>query len=813
MRLNFWQSGSASLTKSQAPKSQARAAHMTFARSGLGRTFSQTRHVLKRQLWLWPLLAILVLSSVGYSVHRAIESTMKESLRSQLQTLLTVETEMLNNWYGVQISHAQAVANTPSIRKSVAELVSERLTGQSRSLEEQRQTKLTIQREMSPFLDAHGHEGFLIADRSHRIIAASDEESVGLQNVQQYSNFLARVYDGATVVSTPVASVSIIKDDQGNMRTGTPTMFAAAPVRDENFQVIGALALRIQPEKEFTRILQLGQMGSSGETYAFDRTGTLVSNSRFDHDLILTGLLPDQPNSKSILSLLLRAPGGDMTRGYRPTIRRSEMPLTKMAASATAGKSDVDVDGYSDYRGVLVVGAWTWLPEFEIGLATEIDMEEAYRPLTILSRVFWALYLLLVTASIAIFAFTLVVNRMQRAARKAAIEAQELGQYKLEQKLGAGAMGVVYKGYHAMMRRPTAIKLLNVDVMTDSAIARFEHEVQITSQLNHPNTIAIYDYGRTPEGVFYYAMEYLDGIDLQVLVDQYGPQPEARVIQIMLQICGSLYEAHAQGLVHRDIKPANLMLNRRGGQPDVVKVLDFGLVKQVDAAADEHGLAGTPLYMSPEAIQSPNLVDACSDLYALGAVGYFLLTGKSVFDASTIVELLQKHVTESPLPPSQRVHVSVSPEFEDVLLSCLEKSRSRRPQTARDLAQMLLRCPTAGMWTVLDAEAWWSNHDRRQRGSSGGAATLLAATGHTLASGPVTTARGATQHNTLSNPGSTASNRNATPPQSSSIPATPSAGGSDSAQSAPPRNPSAGNVTRSAALDQTLWHGDDTKQG
>ncbi|MCB1188769.1 serine/threonine protein kinase, partial [bacterium] len=180
-------------------------------------------------------------------------------------------------------------------------------------------------------------------------------------------------------------------------------------------------------------------------------------------------------------------------------------------------------------------------------------------------------------------------------------------------------------------RRPTAVKLLDLDKVNDDSIQRFEREVQLTCQLNHPNTVAIYDYGRTPEGVFYYAMEYLDGLTLQSLVERYGPQPEARVIRILTQICGSLFEAHSLGLVHRDIKPANIMINRRGGETDIVKVLDFGLVKALDEGKQAgvtggNMMTGTPLYMSPEAIQTPQLVDPRTDIYAVGAVGYFLLT-------------------------------------------------------------------------------------------------------------------------------------------------------------------------------------------
>ena len=228
-------------------------------------------------------------------------------------------------------------------------------------------------------------------------------------------------------------------------------------------------------------------------------------------------------------------------------------------------------------------------------------------------------------------------------------------------------------------------------------------------------------------------MEYLDGIDLQTLVDDYGPQPESRVIHLLLQICGSLYEAHSEGLVHRDVEPANIMVNRRGGLPDVVEVLDFGLVKAIDegqqASATSPGtLTGTPLYMSPEAIDSPLSVDARSDIYAVGAVGYFLLTVEPVFQAPTLVELCKRQVDEAPIAPSERLGKEVSAALEIALLACLEKSRAKRPQTARDLELLLRNSPLANGWLIQDADAWWGRHERGQQDAAATETRRLAQT-------------------------------------------------------------------------------------
>ena len=241
-------------------------------------------------------------------------------------------------------------------------------------------------------------------------------------------------------------------------------------------------------------------------------------------------------------------------------------------------------------------------------------------------------------------------------------------------------MGTVYRARHAFLKRPTAVKILDPDKVTEEAFARFEREVQLTSRLNHPNTIAVFDYGRNSDGVCYYAMEYLDGINLDDLIKDFGPLPESRVIEILRQICGSLAEAHDIGLIHRDIKPANVILSLRAGIPDFVKVLDFGLVKVVDESEEAkltraNVTVGTPHYLSPEAVERPESVTPLSDLYAIGALGYFLLTGTTVFTGKTIMEICMKHVRTNPDPPSVRLGRPVSPVLEEIILLFGQGSR------------------------------------------------------------------------------------------------------------------------------------------
>ncbi len=294
-------------------------------------------------------------------------------------------------------------------------------------------------------------------------------------------------------------------------------------------------------------------------------------------------------------------------------------------------------------------------------------------------------------------------------------EAKQLGQYTLEAKIGEGGMGTVYRAKHGLLRRETAIKVVQREKAGTDALVRFEQEVQLLSQLTHPNTVAVFDYGRSLNGEVYYAMELLDGVDLQRLVQLDGLQAPGRVVKILSQVCGALQEAHERGLIHRDIKPANIILCERGGAPDVAKVVDFGLVQEIKGAVPDVSkqVLGTPAYLAPENITDPSTVGPAVDLYALGAVGYFLLTGQLVFTGKTNGEIALKHVTDKPRPPSELAKSKIPELLEGVILKCLEKQPGDRYASATALAEALEAVSTAD-WDRECARTWWTAYRKRQ---------------------------------------------------------------------------------------------------
>jgi serine/threonine-protein kinase len=313
-----------------------------------------------------------------------------------------------------------------------------------------------------------------------------------------------------------------------------------------------------------------------------------------------------------------------------------------------------------------------------------------------------------------------VLHRISRRLK----EAQELGSYHLVEPLGHGGMGEVWRAEHRLLARDAAIKLVRPEVLgarneqeVQHTLRRFEREAQATAALSSPHTIQVFDFGVTQEGTFYYVMELLVGRDLESLVREFGPLSAERTVYLLRQICHSLADAHARGLVHRDVKPANIYVCRMGLDYDFAKVLDFGLVKIRDRsrAGDslttiDAGTSGTPAYMAPESILGESDVDRRADVYALGCVAYFALTGSLVFEADSSMKMLMHHLHTKPTRPSERAELPIPSELDDLVLACLEKDPSLRPQDAGELLDLVYACHCDGGWGQEQARRWWRAH-------------------------------------------------------------------------------------------------------
>jgi tRNA A-37 threonylcarbamoyl transferase component Bud32 len=693
----------------------------------------------RQPMWIVPLVIAVLVAIFGWWGNVRLRHTIEQQLRAQLNTTLNANATALQIWMVDQKKLAGELSDEPRLRTLAVEILEDRRQAEEEGTSA---TNVTAVEQFStylrPRLYAAGYTQAQLVDTNYTIVANSSmPRRMALGRISDaHTNKFEEVFDtGEPVVITPykpelsrgfrgrgaragatndpersarLAAMNVARGRRGDITL----MQVAAPVRDNDRDVLGALALVIRPDMEFTKILSAAQVGQTGETYAFDQTGLMISESRFDDQLRKAGLLgATNTNTTSALNLRLHDPMGLEVDGTRP--------LTRIVASAVAGEDGVSVESSRDYRGVEVVGAWRWLPDYEFGVATQIDAEEAFQPLRVLKLLFTILCLLLLLCATGMFLFSYANFRWQRRLTEAELKLKQLGQYTLEEKIGEGGMGVVYFARHALMRRDTAVKLLTPDRADAVAIERFEREVRLTCQLTHPNTIQVYDYGHTPDGIFYYAMEFLRGLNLHELVARYGPQPESRVAFVLAQVCDALSEAHGVGLVHRDIKPANVFLCNRGGVPDWVKVLDFGLVREYGGGAEDEvstsggrGLEGTPWFMPPESIKDSTKSEPRSDLYSVGALGYYLLTGRFVFDGQTIAELCEKHLKEIPAAPSQFATHPVSAEMDAIILKCLEKEPGQRPQSALELRDLLQASPHWSEWTAEARLAWWAQYQK-----------------------------------------------------------------------------------------------------
>ncbi len=656
----------------------------------------------------------LLLIALGYWSYHGLRDAIAETQAAGLEALLGTAVRGLEVWVDEHRTTVARQAADPAWgdrARMLAARVQERgdpAAACSGRLADEAARALVAQR------DLRGIAAALIVDRGGVVLAADRPENCGRRiRAEGFRRRLDRALDGSAQFVRPAAESEVAVAAAGV--PARPVAWFLAPIGPGAGAV--ALALADFTDGEFAAVFTAARPGTSTEVYAFGEDGGIVTPVRRVAELIAAGALPEATHERAVFVVAARDPGppADPGRGAIDPAARppTEAALRSLAARGRPAESDrrgTVLSPYRNYHGVEVIGAWRWLPAYDLGVVAEISAEEAFAPLRYLLVSFAVIGGLTVLMLGAALYSTVSLTRLQRQFGRL----QRLGAYTLERQISEGGMATIYLARHALLKRPTAIKVLKKQVATDEFIHRFEREVQLASQLLHPNTVEVYDFGRTREGQPYYVMEYLDGVTLAELVAHSGPVPPGRAIHVQRQVAAALREAHKRGMVHRDVKPENVMLCRRG-EDDVVKLLDFGLVKNLERVetrdiTKQIRILGTPRYMAPERLVNPTDVDARSDIYALGAVGYYLVTGKPIFDGADNLEI-SNQVLHVPAPRASAAGVAGIPEALDALFAaCLEKDRARRPQNADAVIEALDRISTRLAWTQADAAAWWASY-------------------------------------------------------------------------------------------------------
>jgi len=670
----------------------------------------------------------LLLIGLGYWTYTGVRAALAETRAASLEALLGTVVKGLDVWAYEHMAEVQRAARNPTVVAQATAFVKDsrgvpneagRCTREAERLSEEVQARLSTS----------GVVAFRILDSDGRVLSSKDPRRCG-QRIRSgaFRERLDRVFEGSPQFVRPYpdeAELSV-RSEEGTLR---PVAWFIAPVRVGGGAPVAALAMGVATDRELETIFAAARPGATGEAYAFGDSGLMLSSSRPPEAAPgLEGAPGPEPEPGERVHV--RDPGAPPASGKVPALAAAARPLTQAAALAIAARSkpaEIDRRGvlavpYRSYRGTDVIGAWQWLPAYDFGVVAEIDAEEAFSTLRYVTISLSVIGGIVALTLVAAFMSAYLLSRLTRQFGRV----QRLGAYTLERQISEGGMATIFLARHALLKRPTAIKILKKHVATDEFVHRFEREVQLASQLLHPNTVEIYDFGRTREGQPYYVMEYLDGVTLAELVEHSGRVPPGRAIHILRQVAAALREAHARGMVHRDVKPENVMLCRRG-EDDVVKLLDFGLVKNLERAetrdvTKQLKIVGTPRYMAPERLLNPSDVDARSDLYALGAVAYFLLTGRPIFEGDDSLAI-SNQVLHSPAPRVRDAGVAIPEAFEALIASCLDKDRNRRPPNAEAFVEALDRVSSRLAWTQVDAAKWWTRYrESRQPGPAAPAA-------------------------------------------------------------------------------------------
>ena len=522
---------------------------------------------------------------------------------------------------------------------------------------------------------------------------------------------------GEVVFIPPINNLDLINNYDKGVEKQAWINFLC-PVFDENGEVKTILCGSYLAIKGFSNILKVSKHGATSETYAFNEDGKMLSSSRFTEQLRNTHLLEFDANAETIYNIDLRDPGVNVMKGATPRLQKVAQPYTEIVEMALNRIKANDstftgaiMEPYRDYRGIEVIGAYVWLPEYNFGIITEEDYEEALASLMYFKYTFIVLFTVILLLSFLLFNSNVRIARIGKKVDDFSV----LGQYKLKEKLGEGGFGQVFKAEHTFLKTPVAIKVLKTEFVNTDMLERFEKEVKITSSLSHPNTIKVYDYGTTDDNNFYYVMEYLNGISLDKVVNMNADIPLARGIYILYHLCLSLKEAHEKGLVHRDIKPMNVMLCDQGGAFDLVKLLDFGLVKEVDTSISQqtqiNRIGGTPMFMAPERIRDPFNADQRVDIYSIGALGMYLFSGQYLLELISQKMLSGEQTLQGDFRSQLIERKDIPTDLSNFLGECIRFDPNKRPESIDVLIAFFEEKNKEYPWTRQDAKNWWNTYD------------------------------------------------------------------------------------------------------
>lgn len=652
--------------------------------------------------WLW-LATILPTILIGWWTYAKVSESIRATTANELNSVADSVRISVIRYLNDQARLTETWSRSPELRASIIALVQS--SAQDDSVESLRNSPhaQAIRKQLIDF-SGRADIKYVVWDRTGKILASwlEDGADIGSNVAPDGAANLARAMLGETVLFGP----AILTEDASGFRpeTSGPVMAEIMPIRDDRGRVAATMLIRgFGMYQDFDEIFREASQAGGLDVYAINSAGVMVTDSP-----IALAALDDSINTVACQLRVSDPESSAVSNQLAPPIRRTQ-PLTYSAAGASSGTAGTKLAPYHNYAGVPVVGAWRWVDDWDLGIVVERSAQSARSTAGTVRLGFISLGLLLtITALVA-------ASRIAKRTALAQAAVHPLSRYELVAELGSGGMGVVYRAKHGQLGRDTALKVLRGDRDNLEDRLRFDREAKLAASLSNPHTVTIYDYGRGDEGEAYCVMEFLKGITLYDVVARSGFQDYGRALFILRQICDSLGEAHKLGLVHRDIKPQNIMLSLDASVGDWAVVFDFGLAKPLQPDADSYQTAetiwaGTPMYMAPERYREPNIIDPRSDIYSVGCIAYFLLSGRPPFIECDPESLFALVLTEQPISIDVHRDDEVPDEIAQLVKRCMAKNVDDRFSTVDQLAVELDQLISAYPWTVEQARSWWRIH-------------------------------------------------------------------------------------------------------